>query len=65
MEIRTYTGAQVDRLADVDDLAISVLHQVTAWLDGQGVENALDALGDFHGGNFNITHKFGLLPAIS
>ena len=54
VEIRTHARAQVDCLADVDDLAVGVFHQVAAGFGGQGVKNALQMLGDFHAGNFNI-----------
>jgi hypothetical protein len=61
MEVRTHAGAQVDGFANVDDLPLGVLHQIAARLGGQGIEDALDMLGDFHARNFNIslTAHFG------
>lgn len=54
MEIGTHARAQVDGLADVDDLAVGIFHQIAAGFGGQCVENALQVFGDFHAGNFNI-----------
>jgi hypothetical protein len=47
VEIRSHPVAQIDRLADVNDRAVVVSINVTTRLGGQGVEDALDMLGDF------------------
>jgi hypothetical protein len=48
VEIGPDAVPQVDGLADVDDLAVGVFHQVAARLAGQGTQDALQVIGDFH-----------------
>ena len=45
VKVGAHPGAQVDRLADVEDRALGVLHQIDARLGGQGVEFFLQVLG--------------------
>jgi hypothetical protein len=50
VEVRAHPGAQIDRLADVDDPPGFILHQVAAGLIGQGVQDALEVICCVHTG---------------
>ena len=50
VEIGAHPCLQVDRLADIDDGAVLVLHQVAAGLVGQGFEDRFKVVWGCHSG---------------
>ena len=57
VEVRAHPVAQIDGLADVNDLAGAVFHDVTAGLVGQGIQDLPDVFG-------NLSHKPILSQAV-
>jgi hypothetical protein len=57
VEIRADTVLQADRFADVDDRPLGILHQITAGLGWEGIENTFDVAGNIHRSNFITPHN--------
>ncbi len=56
LKVRAHPVLEDDGLADVDDLAGGVLHNINARLFWQGLEDTLNVFRDFdHTGYFNIS----------